>query len=92
MGCGALVDYGKIKGVVIATPEGRGVVLCRTVVDDTGHRAIFDGHSVRAGLSHDVTAFDTSTAQHRRPGGGEMVPSVVLVDLRRSPEFPHPDD
>lgn len=36
-GCGALVENGKVKGVVVATPQGRGVVLCRTVVDATGH-------------------------------------------------------
>jgi FAD-dependent oxidoreductase family protein/F5/8 type C domain-containing protein len=37
LGCGALVENGKVKGVVVATPEGRGVVLCHTVVDATGH-------------------------------------------------------
>lgn len=37
LGCGAFVEGGKVKGVVVATPEGRGVVLCHTVVDGTGH-------------------------------------------------------
>lgn len=36
-GCGALVENGKVKGAIIATPQGRGVVLCRTVIDATGH-------------------------------------------------------
>ncbi len=36
-GCGAVVENGKVKGVVIATPQGRGAVLCHTVVDGTGH-------------------------------------------------------
>ena len=37
LGCGAFAEAGKVKGVVVATPEGRGVVLCHTVVDGTGH-------------------------------------------------------
>ena len=37
LGCGAFVEGGKVKGVVAATPQGRGVVLCHTVVDGTGH-------------------------------------------------------
>jgi hypothetical protein len=37
LGCGAFVESGKVKGVVVATPQGRGVVLCHTVVDGTGH-------------------------------------------------------
>jgi ribulose 1,5-bisphosphate synthetase/thiazole synthase len=37
LGCGTLVTDGKVKGVVVATPEGRGVVLCHTVVDGSGN-------------------------------------------------------
>ncbi len=37
LGCGALVEDNQVKGVVIATPQGRGVVLCHTVIDGTGH-------------------------------------------------------
>ncbi len=37
IGCGALVEKGVVRGVVVATPEGRGVVLCQTVIDGTGH-------------------------------------------------------
>ena len=37
LGCGALVENGKVKGAVIVTPQGRGVVLCHTVIDGTGH-------------------------------------------------------
>ena len=36
IGCGAYVDDGRIKGVVVATPEGKGVVLGHTVIDSTG--------------------------------------------------------
>lgn len=37
LGCGAFVDHGKVRGVVVATPQGRGVVLAGTVVDATGN-------------------------------------------------------
>ncbi len=40
LGAGAVVDHGKVKGVVVATPFGRGVVLAKTVVDSTGNAAI----------------------------------------------------
>lgn len=40
LGCGALVHQGKVKGVVVATPAGRGVVLAQAVVDSTGHAGI----------------------------------------------------
>ncbi len=37
LGCGAFVRERQVRGVVVATPEGRGVVLARTVVDATGN-------------------------------------------------------
>jgi flavin-dependent dehydrogenase len=36
LGCGAVVDGDRAKGVVVATPDGRGVVLAKAVVDATG--------------------------------------------------------
>jgi ribulose 1,5-bisphosphate synthetase/thiazole synthase len=36
LGCGAFVENGRVKGVVVATPFGRGVVLAKNVVDSTG--------------------------------------------------------
>ncbi|HPM24781.1 MAG TPA: FAD-dependent oxidoreductase, partial [Phycisphaerae bacterium] len=37
LGCGALVEHDRVRGVVLATPEGRGVVLARCVIDATGN-------------------------------------------------------
>jgi len=37
LGCGAFVEDGTVKGVVVATPEGRGVVLAKVVIDSTGN-------------------------------------------------------
>lgn len=36
LGCGALVEGNRVRGVVVATPYGRGIVLAKTVVDATG--------------------------------------------------------
>ncbi len=40
LGCGAFVDGNRVKGVVVATPQGRGVVLAKAVIDATGSAAI----------------------------------------------------
>ena len=40
LGCGAFVDRGRVRGVVVATPAGRGVVLAKTVIDSTGNADI----------------------------------------------------
>jgi len=37
LGCGAVVDGGKVVGAVVATPQGRGVVLAKAVIDATGN-------------------------------------------------------
>lgn len=37
LACGALVEKGKVKGVVVATPWGRGLVLAHVVIDATGN-------------------------------------------------------
>jgi flavin-dependent dehydrogenase len=36
LGCGAFVNGNRVKGVVVVTPEGRGVVLAKAVIDATG--------------------------------------------------------
>ena len=39
-GCGVLTEGGQVRGVVVATPQGRGVVLASTVIDATGNADI----------------------------------------------------
>lgn len=39
-GCGAFVDGNVVRGVVVATPQGRGVVLADVVIDATGNSDI----------------------------------------------------
>ena len=41
-GCGALLDKGKVTGVVVATPFGRGMVRAKTVIDASGNSDIAD--------------------------------------------------
>ena len=40
LGCGAFVDDGKVKGVLVATPEGRGLIRAKVVIDSTGNADI----------------------------------------------------
>ncbi len=40
IGCGAFVEDDVVRGVVVATPQGRGVVLAHVVIDSTGNADI----------------------------------------------------
>ncbi len=40
LGAGAVVENGRVKGVIVATPQGRGVVLAKVVIDSTGNADI----------------------------------------------------
>jgi len=40
LGCGAYMEGGRVRGVVVATSHGRGVVLAKAVVDATGAAAV----------------------------------------------------
>ena len=48
LGCGAVVDAGHVRGVIVATPQGRGVVLAEVVVDATGNADV----AIAAGASY----------------------------------------
>jgi len=51
MVCGAVVDGNVIKGVVVATPHGRGLILAKTVIDCTGNADV----AAAAGAECDYT-------------------------------------
>jgi hypothetical protein len=41
LGCGAIVDKdNQVRGVIVSTPQGRGAVLARAVIDSTGNSDI----------------------------------------------------
>ncbi|MFI5378478.1 MAG: FAD-dependent oxidoreductase [Tepidisphaerales bacterium] len=39
-GAGSLVENGRVKGMVVTTPQGRGIVLAKVVIDATGNSDI----------------------------------------------------
>jgi flavin-dependent dehydrogenase len=51
MGCGALIDKNVVKGIVVATPFGRGVILSKTLIDATGAADI----AIAAGAAFEST-------------------------------------
>lgn len=51
IGIGAYSENGMVKGLVVATPEGRGLVLAHTVIDSTGSADI----AIAAGASYNYT-------------------------------------
>ena len=40
LGCGVIVENNRVKGVVVATHQGRGVVLAGVVIDSTGNASM----------------------------------------------------
>ncbi len=59
LGCGALVEKNKIKGVVVCTPFGRGVILSDILIDSTGSADI----AIAAGAPFDYTGKKTIAVQ-----------------------------
>jgi hypothetical protein len=51
LGSGAYVENNQVKGIVVATPEGKGIVLAHTVIDSTGSADI----AIAAGATYSYT-------------------------------------
>ncbi|MDD2381828.1 MAG: FAD-dependent oxidoreductase [Mariniphaga sp.] len=51
LGIGAYVHEGVVKGVIVATPAGKGIVLGHTVIDSTGSADI----AIAAGAAYEYT-------------------------------------
>ncbi|MBN2311388.1 MAG: FAD-dependent oxidoreductase [Candidatus Hydrogenedentes bacterium] len=89
LACGAFVDGHHVKGVVVATPEGRGVVLAKTVVDATGNGDV----AIAAGaqsmyIGAESVAMQGTGLPHSAPGATYLntdwtyVDETDLVDVR----------
>jgi acylphosphatase len=81
LGCGALVEGGQVKGVVVATPHGRGAVLARAVVDATGNADI----AIAAGAAYEFVGPDDPALQGvglppRNLGAGYTNTDYAFVD------------
>lgn len=82
LGCGALVQAGHVQGVVVATSEGRGVVLADVVIDATGSGdiAIAAGADAMYGEdAHDIALQGTGLPM-RPLDAGYVNSDYLLVD------------
>lgn len=68
MGCGAIIEGNKVKGVIVSTPFGRGAILSKILIDSTGSSDI----SIAAGASFDYTGKKTIAVQGA--GTGKWAP------------------
>ncbi|MDD6211323.1 MAG: FAD-dependent oxidoreductase [Bacteroidales bacterium] len=59
MGCGAVVEDNVVKGIVVATPQGRGIILANTVIDSSGSADI----AIAAGAAYEYTGAKSVTVQ-----------------------------
>ena len=69
LGCGALVEDNTVKGIVVATPSGRGVILSKIIIDSTGSADV----AIAAGAAFDYTGKKTLAVQGA--GTGKWAPS-----------------
>jgi flavin-dependent dehydrogenase len=80
--CGAVVEGGEVRGIIVATPGGRGAVLAKVVIDATGNA--------------DVAA--AAGAECMLPGGNDLtmqmagVPFRTPADLNCNSAFTFADD
>ncbi len=75
LACGAVVENGTVKGVVVATPQGRGVVLAKAVVDSTGNSDV----AVAAGADS-----ITTSAEHVAMQGTGLSPRSLGTGYRNT--------
>ncbi len=88
IGCGAIVEGGTLRGVVVATPDGRGAVLADVVIDATGNSDI----AVAAGAAGMTTTDDHVGVQGtgmppRRPGANYTNTDYTLTDDADTVDF-----
>jgi len=82
-GCGAVIANGRVKGVVVATPQGRGVVLAKTVIDATGNSdiAFCAGAETQFGVSAlGVLSVQLAGFPHRNLGDNYNNTCYTMVD------------
>ncbi|MFO7907753.1 MAG: FAD-dependent oxidoreductase [Pirellulaceae bacterium] len=81
IGCGAFVEGDRVRGAVVTTPHGRGVVLANTVIDATGNSDV----AAAAGADCDYTdesefGMQGTGLPGRRLGGSYNNTDFTIVD------------
>ncbi|MBM3862014.1 MAG: FAD-dependent oxidoreductase, partial [Verrucomicrobia bacterium] len=79
-GVGAVVDGNRIKGVVVVTPYGRGVVFSPTVVDATGNADIAIAAGAKYVFIEEDYALQNSHVPLRTPGRSYVNGDIPATD------------
>ena len=81
-------NIAEIRGFRI---QSQGFTDCGHQIRNS-HGILFDLHSVIAGRTMRLTAFDAGTAKDSAPTARSVISTSVVVDLWGPPEFAHPDN
>ena len=79
---GAFITEGRVKGIIVSTPEGSGVILAKQVIDSTGSADI----AIAAGADYEYTGKSTVAVQ------GSGLPKVDPDDHYNNTDWTFIDD
>ncbi|MFA6562999.1 MAG: FAD-dependent oxidoreductase [Verrucomicrobiia bacterium] len=80
IGCGALVEGNRLKGVVVATPYGRGAVTADAVIDGTGNADIAAAAGAETRFVEDFFALQAAHMPPREVGASYINGNIPAVD------------
>lgn len=80
LACGAVTEGGRVTGVVVVTPQGRGVVLAKAVIDATGNADVAIAAGAPYVFVEDFFAVQASHRPLREVGASYMNGNIPSVD------------
>ncbi|MBI5686861.1 MAG: FAD-dependent oxidoreductase [Verrucomicrobia bacterium] len=80
IGCGALVEGNRVRGVVVATPYGRGAVTADAVIDGTGNADIAAAAGAETRFVEDFFALQAAHVPPREVGASYINGNIPAVD------------
>ncbi len=80
IGCGALVETGRVAGVVVATPFGRGLVRAAAVIDGTGNADIAAAAGAETRFVEEFFALQASHIPPREVGASYINGNRTPID------------